>query len=37
MERPRCLVTFLRFRKWDLGVLLAPKGHLESRAKMALM
>lgn len=29
--------TFLHFRKWDLGVLLVPKGHLESQAKMALM
>lgn len=30
-------MTLFHFRKWDREVLLVPKGHLESRAKMVLM
>lgn len=35
--RHGCMMTFLHFRKWDLKAPLAPKGHLGSRARMALM
>lgn len=35
--RHGCIMTFLHFRKWDLKAPLAPKGHLGSRARMALM
>lgn len=31
------LMTFLRFRKWDLEAPLVPKGHPGSQARMALM
>lgn len=37
VEVPSCLITFLHFRKWDLEAPLAPKGHLGSQARMALM